>query len=382
MRVVDRIHRDPADVKGRLAERLIREPLLAGLREGLVSTARARDRADRGPAVRMERVELSGGQLDDRSLGLADDDGLRPRGADELPSVPGHRFHVVDERSFRDVAEGQRVPSVHVRHAVCDRLADRETVTRDHEDFLAVEADARERRGVTGSLEDVRDDAGPAKVRMDDGTGMAVARRPVRWRGAAAAPLGSQILPQSEHPDPHPDLFRGKARLQLDDRVFAILAHERVDLLDFHLEEVLERFLDLVPRRLSADEELEAIAVFQILRRRPLEHVHRLLCDVRMEEDLVGLHGGQLLSTSSAPSLKTVSRPGSPPGARTSAFNAAGLTTSTPGRFPRRRRTVRASLTTTRTLRGCRYRRPRIFPRPARMCRPSFARSTSCTRPS
>src|SRR5207249_457872 len=200
MRVVDWIHRDPADVKGRLAERLIREPLLASLREGLVSTARSRDRADRGPAVRMERVELSGRTLDDRSLGLADDDGLRPRGADELPSVPGHRFHVVDERSFRDVAEGQRVPSVHVRHAVCDRLADRETVTRDHEDFLAVEADARERRGVTGRLEDVRDDAGPAKVRMDDGTGMAVARRPVRRRGAAAAPLGSQILPHQNTP--------------------------------------------------------------------------------------------------------------------------------------------------------------------------------------
>src|SRR2546428_686550 len=38
-----------------------------------------------------------------------------------------------------------------------------------------------------------------------------------------------------------------------------------------------------------------------------------------MDEDLVGLHDGQLLRISSAPSLKTVSRPGSPPGARTSA---------------------------------------------------------------
>src|SRR3989442_685208 len=42
-----------------------------------------------------------------------------------------------------------------------------------------------------------------------------------------------------------------------------------------------------------------------------------------MDEDLVGLHDGQLLRISSAPSLKTVSRPGSPPGARTSAFNVA-----------------------------------------------------------
>src|SRR3989475_5365225 len=161
----------------------------------------------------------------------------------------------------------------------------------------------------------------------------------------------------------------------------SVLADERVDLRHLDLEQVLERSLDLGSGRLPADDELEAIAVLQVLRGRSLEHVERLLCDVRMEEDLVGLHSGQLLSTSSAPSLKTVSRPGSPPGARTSAFRPDGLTTSTPGRFPRRRRTVPASFTTTRTLRGCRYRRPRIFPRPARMCRPSFARSTSGARP-
>src|SRR3989442_11845286 len=185
----------------------------------------------------------------------------------------------------------------------------------------------------------------------------------------------------SEHPDSHADLLRGKARLQLDDRVLPVLADERVDLRDLDLEQVFECSLDLASRRLSADEELEAVAVLEVLRGRALEHVERLLCDVRMDEDLVRLHRGQLLSTSSAPSLKTVSRPGSPPGARTSAFKADGLTTSTPGRFPRSRRTVPASFTTTRRLRGWRYRRPRNFPRPARTCRPSFARSTSGARP-
>src|SRR2546422_281426 len=94
--------------------------------------------------------------------------------------------------------------------------------------------------------------------------------------------------------------------------MFPVLPDERVDLRDLHLEEFLERLLDLGTRRFPSDEEFEAIAIFQVLRRRALEHVERLLCDVRMDEDLVGLHSGQLLRISRAPSLKTVSRRGSP----------------------------------------------------------------------
>src|SRR5439155_1504669 len=150
---------------------------------------------------------------------------------------------------------------------------------------------------------------------------------------------------------------------------------------DLHLEEVIEGLLDLVPGRLTTHQQLEPVPVLQILGRGALQHVQRLLCDIRMEENLVRLHGDQLRSTSRAPSLNIVSRPGSPPGARTSAFNPAGLTTSTPGRFPKSRRTFAGSFTTTSRLRGCRYRRPRIFPRPARTWRPSFARSTSAYTP-
>src|SRR6266571_1836749 len=193
--------------------------------------------------------------------------------------------------------------------------------------------------------------------------------RPRRWE--------RRFFPNSEHPDPHADLLRGELRLQLDDRMLAVLPDERVDFRDLHLEQVLERRLHLGSRRLPPHEELEPVPVFQVLRGRALQHVERFFRDVRMQEDLVRLHGLQLRRTSSAPSLKTVSRPGSPPGASNSALSAAGLTTSTPGRLPKRRRTWSASFTTTSRLRGWRYRRPRIFPRPARMCRPSFARSMS-----
>src|SRR3989454_11544589 len=200
VRVVHGVYRNAADVEDGLAERAVRDPLLARLRERLVSAARARDRADRRAAIRMKCVELPRGQLDDCAFALADDDGLRPGGADEPPSVPGHRFDVVDERAFRNLAEGQRVPSVHVRHAVRDRLTDREPVAGDHEDLFTIEANARERRRVPGRLENVRDNARPAKMRMGDETRMAVTRGPVGRRRAAAAPLGTQILPHQNTP--------------------------------------------------------------------------------------------------------------------------------------------------------------------------------------
>src|SRR5947208_1627591 len=166
--------------------------------------------------------------------------------------------------------------------------------------------------------------------------------------------VGSAGSFPSEHPDPHADLFGGEFRFQLDDRVLAVPPDERVHLRDLHLEEVLEGLLDLVSCRLTTHEELEPVPVLQILSGRALQHVECFLCDIRMEENLVRLHGDQLRSTSRAPSLNIVSRPGSPPGARTSALNPAGLTTSTPGRFPKSRRTFAGSFTTTSRLRGCR----------------------------
>src|SRR5207244_10200597 len=117
-----------------------------------------------------------------------------------------------------------------------------------------------------------------------DGGGSATGTS-ARCHGRAS---GNADSSPSEHPDPHPDLLRGKARLQLDDRVLAILAHKRVDLLDFHLEEVLERFLDLVSRRLSAAYDLEAIAVFPVFRLSHVAHVHGFLCNVSVLLVLAG----------------------------------------------------------------------------------------------
>src|SRR2546430_1422511 len=185
----------------------------------------------------------------------------------------------------------------------------------------------------------------------------------------------------SEHPDPHADLLRGEFGFQLDDRVLPVLPDERVHLRDLHLEKVLEGLLHLVPRRLTTNEELEPVPVLQVLRRRSLEHVQCLLSHIRMNEDFVRLHGDQLRRTSRAPSLNIVSRPGSPPGASTSAFSPAGLTTSMPGRFPKSRRTLAGSFTTTSRLRGCRYRRLRIFPRPARPPVRSPTTERSASRP-
>src|SRR5437870_1322404 len=96
VRVVDGIHRDPADHEIRLAEGTEREPFLARVREGLVAAAGPRDRPDRRPTGRMEGAELPRGELDDRAVALAHDDRLRARRAHETAAVPGHRFDVVD----------------------------------------------------------------------------------------------------------------------------------------------------------------------------------------------------------------------------------------------------------------------------------------------
>src|SRR5438309_11835891 len=102
----------------RLAERSEGEPLLARAVEALVAAARARDGADRGPAIRMKGAELSRRELNDRPVSLAHDDGLGTRGAHEATAVPGSRLDVVDERPFRDVAEQHRVPAVPIRQAM------------------------------------------------------------------------------------------------------------------------------------------------------------------------------------------------------------------------------------------------------------------------
>src|SRR2546425_2009038 len=198
--MVHGVHRNAAHVECGLAEGAVREPLLARFREGLVTAAGTRARADRRAAIRVERVELSRGKLDHRAFGLADDDGLRSGSPHELPSVPGHRFDVVDQRAFRNLAEGQRVPAVDVRHAMGHGLADRESIARDHEDLLAVESDSREGRGMARRLEDVRHHARPAEVRICDKARMTVARGPISRRGAATASLGAQILPHQNTP--------------------------------------------------------------------------------------------------------------------------------------------------------------------------------------
>src|SRR2546427_63836 len=286
--MVHGVHRNAAHVECGLAEGAVREPLLARFREGLVTAAGTRDRADRRAAIRVERVELSRGKLDHRAFGLADDDGLRSGSPHELPSVPGHRFDVVDQRAFRNLAEGQRVPAVHVRHAVGDRLTNRESVAGNHEDLLTAESNAREGRRVTGRLEDISDHTRTAEARIGDEARMTMARGAVGRRGAATASLGTKILPHQNTPIRMPISSAEKPAFNL------------------------------------------MIACF--------------------------------------------------PSFRTNVLTFATFTSKT-GRFPRSRRTFPASFTTTRTLRGWRYRRPRIFPRPARMCRPSFARSTSGRRP-
>src|SRR5207247_83490 len=112
MRMVDGIHRDPADLEVGLAEGLEGEPFLAGFCEGLVPAARAGDRADRRAAIRMERSELARRQLDAGPISLAHDDGLRARGADEAAPVSRHRLEIVDEGPFGDLAQRHRVPAV------------------------------------------------------------------------------------------------------------------------------------------------------------------------------------------------------------------------------------------------------------------------------
>src|SRR5947208_11061765 len=113
--MVDGVHRHAAHDEVCLAERSEGEPLLPRAVEGLVAAARARDGADRGPAIRMEGAELSRGELNDGPVSLAHHDGLGTRGPHESTAIPGHRLDVVDERPFWDVAERHRVPAVQIR---------------------------------------------------------------------------------------------------------------------------------------------------------------------------------------------------------------------------------------------------------------------------
>src|SRR6266550_1002678 len=200
MGMVDGIHRHAAHGEDRLAERSEGEPFLPRPVEGLVASARARDGADRRPTVRMEGAEMSRRKLNDGPVSLAHHDGLGTRGAHEATAVPGRRLDVVDERPFRDVAERHRVPAVQIRQAMGHGLADGEAVAGNHEDLLAIETNARQRSGVSGRLEDVRHDPGTAKVRIDDGPGMSVARRTVGRRIPTAAALGAQVLSHQNTP--------------------------------------------------------------------------------------------------------------------------------------------------------------------------------------
>src|SRR5439155_786584 len=104
------------------------------LRRVSTRPARARDGADRGPAIRMEGAELSRRELNDGPVSLAHHDGLGTRGPHESTAIPGHRLDVVDERPFWDVAERHRVPAVQVRQAMGHGLADGKAVAGDHED--------------------------------------------------------------------------------------------------------------------------------------------------------------------------------------------------------------------------------------------------------
>src|SRR5438445_5334075 len=187
----------------------------------------------------------------------------------------------------------------------------------------------------------------------------------------------------SVHPDPHRDVLRPELLAELDDRMIPVPVDVRVHLLHLDLEEGLERFPDLGLRRGPPNDELEAVSVRLLQGGCSLEEVQGLLRHVRMQEDLVRVHGhaAHPRRASSALSVNIVRRPGSPPGARTSAFRPAGLTTSTPGRFRNARDTPSNFIVTTRIDRGVRYFRPRSFPRPARMWVPADARSTSAYTP-
>src|SRR5437879_9490125 len=112
--MVDGIHRHAADGEVRLAEGSEGERLLPRPDLGLVAAARARDGADRGPAIRMEGAELSRRELNDGPVSLAHHDGLGTRGPHESTAIPGHRLDVVDEHPFWDVAERHRVPAVQI----------------------------------------------------------------------------------------------------------------------------------------------------------------------------------------------------------------------------------------------------------------------------
>src|SRR5207245_4047153 len=187
----------------------------------------------------------------------------------------------------------------------------------------------------------------------------------------------------SLHPDPHRDVLRAEFLGELDDRMLSVPVDVRVHLLHLDLEEGLERFPDLSLCRGPSDDELEAVPVRLFQGGRALQEVQGLLRHVRVKEDFVWVHGHSLhpRSASSALSVNTVRRPGSPPGARTSAFRPDGFTTSTPGRFRNARDTPSNFIVTTRMDRGVRYFRPRNFPRPARMWVPADARSTSAYTP-
>src|SRR5436309_7008645 len=200
MRMVDGIHRDPADLEVGLAEGLEGEPFLAGFCEGLVPAARAGDRADRRAAIGMERSELARRQLDDGPISLAHDDGLRARGADEAAPVSRHRLEIVDEGPFGDLAQRHRVPAVEIRRAVGHRLPDGKPIASDHQDLMTIEPHPPEGVPVARRLEDGRHDAGAAKVRVHDRTWMAVARRPIGRRGPAAAALARKILSHQNTP--------------------------------------------------------------------------------------------------------------------------------------------------------------------------------------
>src|SRR5438094_480585 len=162
--------------------------------------ARAGDRADRRAAIRMERSELARRQLDDGPISLAHDDGLRARGADEAAPVSRHRLEIVNEGPFGDLAQGHRVPAVEIRRAVGHRLPDGKPVARDHEHFVAIEPHPRERGRVARRLEDGGHDAVAAEMRVRDRTRMAVARRPIRRRGPAAAALARKVLAHQNTP--------------------------------------------------------------------------------------------------------------------------------------------------------------------------------------
>src|SRR5439155_1424222 len=70
---------------------------------------------------------------------------------------------------------------------------------------------------------------GDAGARPDPDGGGSATDTSARSRGRGAGPEGSC---PSEHPNPHPDFFRGELRLEFDDRVLAVPPDERVVLHD------------------------------------------------------------------------------------------------------------------------------------------------------